>query len=54
MKGESQKDEAIRRLQTSIDGIEKRMRVDSNDLDYETHLRQKRQLQAILDRLRDR
>ena len=36
--------EAIRRLQAS-------MRIDSNDLEYESHLRQKRQLQRILDRL---
>ena len=36
--------EAMARIQQSIDSIEKRMRVDSNDLDYETHLRQKRQL----------
>ena len=34
--------EAIRRLQASI---------DMNDLEYESHLRQKRQLQRILDRL---
>jgi len=25
--------------------------VDSNDLDYESHLRQRRELQSILDRL---
>ena len=45
--------EAMARIQQSIDSIEKRMRVDSNDLDYETHLRQKRQLQQILDRLKE-
>ena len=28
------------------------MRLDSNDLDYETHLRQKRELQAMLDRMK--
>lgn len=44
--------EAMERIQQSIDSIEKRMRIDSNDLDYETHLRQKRQLQQILDRMR--
>ena len=46
--------EAMTRLQQSIDSIEKRMRLDSNDLDYETHLRQKRQLQQILDRMKAR
>ena len=45
---------AMARLQQSIDNIEKRMRLDSNDLDYETHLRQKRQLQQILDRMKAR
>ena len=43
--------EAIRRLQASIDMLKERMRIDSNDLEYESHLRQKRQLQRILDRL---
>lgn len=43
--------EAIRRLQASIDMLKERMRIDSNDLEYESHLRQKRQLQHILDRL---
>lgn len=47
-------EEAMARLQASIDAIEKRMRIDSNDLDYETHLRQKRQLQQILDRMKNR
>ncbi|MDD6382627.1 aminoglycoside phosphotransferase [Mitsuokella sp.] len=46
--------EAIARLQRSIDLLQERMRVDSNDLEYETHLRQKRQLQRILDRLQDK
>ena len=45
---------ARQRLQQSIDNIEKRLRIDSNDLEYETHLRQKRQLQQILDRLKER
>lgn len=43
--------EAIRRLQASIDMLKERMRIDSNDLEYESHLRQKRPLQRILDRL---
>ena len=43
--------EAIRRLQASIDMLKERMRIDSNDLECESHLRQKRQLQRILDRL---
>ena len=43
--------EAIRRLQASIDMLKERMRIDSNDLEYESHLRQKRQLHRILDRL---
>lgn len=43
--------EAIRRLQASIDMLKERMRIDSNDLEYELHLHQKRQLQRILDRL---
>ena len=47
-----QKEEAMQRLQRSIDLIDKRLPLDSNDLDYETHLRQKRRLQQILDRMR--
>ena len=43
--------EAVRRLQASIDLLKERMRIDSNDLESESHLRQKRQLQRILDRL---
>ena len=46
--------EARARLQASIDGLERRMKLDSNDLEYETHLRQKRQLQRILDRLKEK
>ena len=43
-------DDKIRgRLQARIDELTRRMRVDSNDLDYESHLRQKRELQSILD-----
>ncbi len=44
--------EAMGRLQQRIDALERRMRMDSNDLDYETHLKQKRELQAILDRMK--
>ena len=44
--------EAMERLQNRIDALERRMRLDSNDLDYETHLRQKRDLQAMLDRMK--
>ena len=44
--------EAMERLQHRIDALERRMRLDSNDLDYETHLRQKRELQAMLDRMK--
>lgn len=48
------KEEAMQRLQNSIDNIDKRLKIDSNDLDYETHLRQKKQLQQILDRMKQR
>ncbi len=44
--------EAMERLQNRIDALERRMRLDSNDLDYETHLRQKRELQAMLARMK--
>ena len=46
------KQAAMARLQARIDAINQRMVIDSNDLDYETHLRQKRQLQQILDRMK--
>jgi hypothetical protein len=46
--------EAVRRIQASIDMLRERMRIDSNDLEYETHLRQKRHLQRILDRIQAR
>ncbi len=39
------------RLQARIDELNRRMRLDSNDLDYESHLRQKRELQSILDHM---
>lgn len=42
----------MERLQKRIDELERRMRMDSNDLDYESHLRQKRELQAVLDRMK--
>ena len=43
-------DDKIRgRLQARIDELNRRLRVDSNDLEYESHLRQKRELQKILD-----
>ena len=45
------KQAAMARLQARIDAINKRMVIDSNDLDYESHLRQRRELQSILDRL---
>ena len=48
------KEEEMQRLQHSIDNIDKRLKIDSNDLDYETHLRQKKQLQQILDRMKQR
>lgn len=48
------KEEAMVRLQASIERINQRLPIDSNDLDYETHLRQKRQLQQILDRMKSR
>ena len=40
--------EAMARIQQSIDSIEKRMRVDSNDLDYETQRYAIRALERIL------
>ncbi len=41
--------EVMERLQRRIDELSKRMRIDSNDLEYETHLRRKRELQRMLD-----
>ena len=38
------------RLQSQIDALKKRMQYDANDLDYETHLQQMRELQKIIDR----
>ena len=39
--------DARARLQERIDALNNRLRLDSNDLDYETHLRQKRQLHRV-------
>ncbi len=50
--GYLQMDDNIRgRLQARIDELNRRLRIDSNDLDYESHLRQKRELQKILDNM---
>ena len=37
------------KLQRSVDELKRRMAIDSNDLDYETHLHAVRTLQRILD-----
>jgi len=42
--------EARRSLQASIDALKKRLSLDANDLDYESHLHAIRTLQKILDR----
>lgn len=47
-------EEARARLQQSIDMLDTRMKIDSNDLEYESHLRQKRRLTEILVRARER
>ena len=36
-------------IQRRIDELKKRMAYDPNDLDYETHLHQVRELQKLLD-----
>ena len=41
--------EARRSLQASIDALKKRLSLDANDLDYESHLHAIRALQKILD-----
>lgn len=46
--------DAMRQLQAQMDALTARMCIDANDLDYETHLRQKRDLQKILDRMKRR
>lgn len=44
--------ETLERLQEQIDALSQRMRYDANDLDYETHLQKKRELQRTLDILK--
>ena len=44
------KPEVREKLQAQIDALKKRMQYDANDLDYETHLQQMRELQKIIDR----
>ena len=44
------KPEVKARLQAQIDALKKRIQYDANDLDYETHLQQMRELQKIIDR----
>jgi hypothetical protein len=41
--------ETRERLQRQIDALRKRMQLDSNDLEYETHLHTLRMLQHLLD-----
>ena len=38
------------RLQKRIDELKRRMQYDANDLDYETHLHQVRELQNLINR----
>lgn len=38
------------RLQAQVDALKKRLEIDSNDLDYETHPHTIRTLQRILDK----
>lgn len=40
--------EVLAKLQARIDDLKKRMQYDANDLDYETHLNQVRELQRII------
>ncbi|MCR5176292.1 MAG: aminoglycoside phosphotransferase [Anaerovibrio sp.] len=37
-------------LQKRIEELKKRMQYDANDLDYETHLHQVRELQRLINR----
>lgn len=46
--------EAKRRIQKSIDMLTERMKGDFSDLEYESHLRQKRRLEEILVRAAER
>ncbi len=41
------------RIQAQIDALRNRLAIDSNDLDYETHLHTIRTLQRILERSND-
>lgn len=54
MQDDMRRRDVMRRVQTSIDLLEKRMQVDSGDMEYESHLRQKKQLQRVLDRMKAR
>lgn len=47
----SPKAEVRQKLQQQIDALKKRMQYDANDLDYETHLHQMRELQRILNKI---
>ncbi len=38
------------KLQKRIDELKRRMQYDANDLDYETHLQQVRELQKLINR----
>ena len=40
--------EVKEKLQKRIDELKKRMQYDANDLDYETHLNQVRELQQLM------
>ena len=42
--------EVKEKLQKRIEELKKRMQYDANDLDYETHLNQVRELQQRIDR----
>ena len=42
--------EVRKSVSMQIEALKKRMRIDSNDLDYETHLRLLRELSGILER----
>ncbi len=41
--------EVKEKLQRRIDELKKRMQYDANDLDYETHLNQVRELQKLIN-----
>ena len=41
--------EVKEKLQKCIDELKKRMQYDANDLDYETHLHQVRELQKLIN-----